>query len=73
MAAKKNRPAGDPPAGPPGQREIEAETTDRDERIARVAAETSSDGRFSTYEVAPKRDPRDGDLIVQYRGAPRED
>ena len=31
---------------------------------------TSNDGRFSTYEVAPKNDPRDGDLILQQRGTP---
>lgn len=39
---------------------------------ARVSEETSSDGKFSTYEVAPKKDARDGDLILQYRGKPGE-
>ena len=37
-------------------------------KAARVSEETSSDGKFSTYEVAPKKDARDGDLILQYRG-----
>lgn len=43
------------------------------ESAARVQEETSNDGRFSTYEVARKKDPRDGDLILQHRGAPQED
>lgn len=42
-------------------------------RAARVSEETSSDGKFSTYELAPKKDPRDGDLHLQYRGEPKED
>ena len=37
---------------------------------ARVSEETSSDGKFSTYEVTKKDDPRDGDLIIQHRGKP---
>ena len=59
MAKKANR-----------QKEIEQSVDDRFERAARVQEETSSDGRFSTYEVAPKKDPLDGDLILQFRGAP---
>jgi len=62
MAKAKNR-----------HKEIDETTADPFERAARVQTETSSDGRFSTYEVAPKKDPRDGDLILQYRGAPKED
>lgn len=38
--------------------------------VSRETERTSSDGRFSTYEVAPKKDPRDGDLILQQRGEP---
>jgi hypothetical protein len=38
--------------------------------VAREIEETSNDGRFSTYEVTKKSDPRDGDLIVQHRGKP---
>jgi hypothetical protein len=41
-------------------------------KAARVSEETSSDGKFSTYEYAPKKDERDGDLILQYRGEPKE-
>ena len=53
-------------------KQIDQETSDDTERAARVWEETSSDGKFSTYEVAPKKDPRDGDLILQYRGTPHE-
>jgi hypothetical protein len=49
---------------------IEQETDSPFERSARVSEETSSDGKFSEYEVAPKRNPEDGTLIQQYRGAP---
>ena len=52
--------------------EIDQSVDDPFMRSARVSEETSSDGRFSTYELAPKKDPRDGDLILQYRGAPEE-
>lgn len=54
-------------------KEIDRQEKDPFERSARVSEETSSDGKFSTYEYAPKKDPRDGDLILQYRGAPKED
>ncbi len=54
-------------------KEIESQTDDPFTRSARVSEETSSDGKFSTYEIAPKKNPLDGDLIVQYRGAPKED
>lgn len=40
--------------------------------VARELEETSNDGRFSTYEVTEKKDPRDGDLIVQHRGKPEK-
>ena len=53
-------------------KQIDQETSDDTERAARVWEETSSDGKFSTYEVAPKKDARDGDLILQYRGTPHE-
>ena len=53
------------------QKKIEKQAKDVHERIARVEKETSNDGKFSTYEVAPKKDPRDGDLILQYRGEPK--
>jgi hypothetical protein len=53
------------------QKEIEQKVDDPFERAARVQEETSNDGKFSTYEYAPKKDPRDGDLILQYRGAPK--
>ncbi len=53
-------------------KEIESEEADLFKRHARVQVETSNDGKFSTYEVAPKKDPRDGDLILQYRGEPKE-
>ena len=55
------------------QKQIEESTDDPFKRNARVQEETSSDGRFSVYEVAPKKDPRDGDLILQWRGAPGKD
>lgn len=54
-------------------KELDQSVEDPSERAARVAEETSSDGKFSTYELAPKKDPRDGDLILQYRGEPKED
>jgi hypothetical protein len=54
------------------QKEIEKSIKDPFERAAAVQEETSSDGKFSTYELAPKKDPRDGDLILQYRGAPKK-
>lgn len=38
--------------------------------VAEEIERTSSDGRFSTYEVAPKKDPLAGDLILQQRGEP---
>ena len=38
--------------------------------VARELEETSSYGKFSTYEVTKKNDPRDGDLIIQHRGKP---
>lgn len=38
--------------------------------VARELEETSNDGKFSTYEVTKKNDPRDGDLIIQHRGKP---
>lgn len=38
--------------------------------VAKEKERTSNDGRFSTYEYAPKNDPRDGDLILQQRGEP---
>lgn len=53
-------------------KQIDQESADDTERAARVWEETSSDGKFSTYEVAPKKDARDGDLILQYRGTPHE-
>jgi hypothetical protein len=54
-------------------KQIDDTVDDPFERAARVQTETSSDGKFSTTVVAPKKDPRDGDLILQYRGAPKED
>ena len=51
-------------------KQLDQKVEDDTERAARVWTETSSDGRFSTYELAPKKDPRDGDLILQYRGEP---
>ena len=54
-------------------KQIEEQTDDPFERAARVQEETSSDGKFSTYERVPGRFPEDGDLILQWRGAPRED
>ena len=72
MAKKKAQPNKDTaPAN--RHKEIDETTTDPFERAARVQTETSNDGRFSTYEVAPKKDPRDGDLILQYRGEPKKD
>lgn len=53
-------------------KELDRSVEDPSERAARVSEETSSDGKFSVYEVAPKKDPRDGDLILQYRGVPSE-
>ena len=38
--------------------------------VAREKERTSNDGRFSTYAVAPKKDPLAGDLILQQRGEP---
>jgi hypothetical protein len=54
------------------QKEIESKEDDPFAAHARVQEETSSDGKFSTYERAPKKDARDGDLILQYRGAPEK-
>jgi hypothetical protein len=54
-------------------KELDEQEIDPLTRAARVSEETSSNGKFSTYEIAPKKDPRDGDLIVQYRGAPKGD
>ena len=54
-------------------KEIEQSEKDPFARSARVQEETSSDGKFSTYEVAPKNDPLAGDLILQWRGAPERD
>ena len=51
-------------------KQIEDEESDPFAASARVSEETSSDGKFSTYEYAPKKDARDGDLILQYRGKP---
>jgi hypothetical protein len=53
-------------------KEIDKQEADPSTRAARVSEETSSNGRFSIYEVAPKKDPRDGDLTLQYRGTPKE-
>ena len=55
------------------QKKIEKSKEDVFEKRARVQTETSNDGKFSTYELAPKKDPRDGDLHLQYRGEPHED
>jgi hypothetical protein len=38
--------------------------------VAREIERTSSDSRFSTYSIAPKKDPLDGDLILEQRGEP---
>jgi hypothetical protein len=57
----------------PKQKEIESSTDDPFEAHARVQEETSSDGKFSTYELAPKKDPLAGDLILQHRGEPKAD
>jgi hypothetical protein len=55
------------------QREIEAKDHDNPfEKNAEVQEETSSDGKFSEYERQPSKDRWDGDLILQYRGAPKE-
>jgi hypothetical protein len=51
-------------------KQIEEDTDNAFERSARVSEETSSDGKFSVYELTPKKDPKDGDLHLQYRGAP---
>lgn len=53
-------------------KELDKTVKDPLKRAARVSEETSSDGKFSTYELAPKKDPRDGDLILQYRGEPKK-
>lgn len=53
-------------------KQIEREESDEFAKAARISEETSSDGKFSSYEIAPKKDPRDGDLILQYRGEPSE-
>jgi hypothetical protein len=53
-------------------KEIDSKVDDQVKRPV-VLQETSSDGKFSTYEVAPKTDPLAGDLILQYRGAPKDD
>lgn len=53
-------------------KQIDKQEKDPFVRGSRVSEETSSDGKFSSYEVAPKKDPRDGDLILQWRGAPSE-
>ena len=53
-------------------KEIDRKEKDPLTRAARVSEETSSDGKFSTYELAPKKDPRDGDLTLQYRGEPKQ-
>lgn len=54
-------------------KEIDRQEKDPLARAARVSEETSSDGKFSTYELAPKKDSLDGDLILQYRGEPKQD
>jgi hypothetical protein len=54
-------------------KEIDKSVKDDSERAARVVEETSSNGKFSTYELAKKKDARDGDLILQYRGEPKKD
>jgi hypothetical protein len=51
-------------------KQIDETEDDEFVKSARVSEETSSDGKFSTYEIAPKKDARDGDLILQYRGKP---
>lgn len=51
-------------------KEIDQSDSEPLAKAARVSEETSNDGKFSTYEVAEKKDPRDGDLILQYRGKP---
>lgn len=51
-------------------KQIDAETDDPFERSARVSEETSSDGKFSEYE---RQKVPGGELILQYRGAPKED
>jgi hypothetical protein len=75
MAASKGKrsSAGKKPAEEPNvHKHLDESVQDPAERRALVQQQTSNDGRFSTYEVTPKNDPRDGDLILQYRGAPRE-
>lgn len=52
-------------------KEIDEKVDDPFERGRRVQEETSNDGKFSIYEVAPKKDPLAGDLILQYRGEPK--
>lgn len=53
-------------------KEIDANVDDQLKR-PEVLEQTSSDGKFSTYELAPKKDPLAGDLILQYRGEPKQD
>jgi hypothetical protein len=69
-AKKKKAAAAGKSGGASRHKEIDEQTTDPFERAARV--QTSNDGKFSTYEIAPKNDPRDGDLILQYRGEPKK-
>ena len=52
------------------QKQIEKSNEDVFEKRARVQQETSNDGKFATWEIAPKKDKRDGDLHLQYRGEP---
>jgi hypothetical protein len=54
-------------------KEIEERTDDPFDRSAAVDEETSSNGKFSTYERWVNPDPWDADLILQYRGAPKKD
>lgn len=50
-----------------------AKSKKKSEQVDRPIQETtSSDGKFSTYEYAEKKDPRDGDLILQHRGEPKK-
>ena len=53
----------------PKKQKIDGSPRDYTE-VALEKERTSNDGRFSTYEVTPKKDPRDGDLILQQRGEP---
>lgn len=54
------------------QKKLDQSEEDPFARHARVQVETSNDGKFSTYEYTKKKDPRDGDLILQYRGEPKK-